>query len=110
MGTSTSELQADTAAAGAPIYCLLPGGVGLRAERTLRAYAEDHGVVLISDRRRTDRRATVDRRQAAWPCGESAKVAAADARRVMNRDGRRVAERRATLIPVPAPAPLPRKV
>ena len=77
----------------------------------MRHWGEEHGVEIILERRRHVRRAEVDRRAERWPedDAEDTVFRALERRHIRNRAGRRVAERRATLIPVPAPAPLPRR-
>jgi RNA polymerase sigma factor (sigma-70 family) len=86
-------------------YCVVPAelarklGGGLR-----RMYADNPSVELIVDRRVGDRRGGADRRSQTL----SVMPSALERRRVQNADGRRVAPRRAMVVPA-APLPLPRR-
>ena len=101
-------LRADgDAAIAEPVQCLVPADLA-RLEPTMRRHGAEHGVQVVLDRRRNDRRADPERRAAAWPT-EQQEAVDAERRRVRNAGGRRVGERRATLIPVAAPAELPRR-
>jgi RNA polymerase sigma-70 factor (ECF subfamily) len=91
------------------VYCLYPAELETRLGRTIARFAAGHGAIAIADRRRIDRRWPGDRRAVPWP-GNDAYAPVLERRRIRNDDGRRVAERRATLIPVSAPAPLPRRL
>lgn len=88
------------------IYCIVPRDLASRLLDTLRRhYKDDPEIEVIVERRRGERRAVSDQRLAdpARPphgCGER--------RRIRNRDGRRVGERRVALVPVEVPR-LPRK-
>jgi RNA polymerase sigma-70 factor (ECF subfamily) len=105
----SSAEGASTAGTGAgPLLCLIPRHLAARMERTMERYGEQHDVQVIVDRRRGDRRGDADRREHAWP-GDDAAQPSDERRRLRNADGRRVGERRATLIPVDAPAALPRR-
>jgi RNA polymerase sigma-70 factor (ECF subfamily) len=90
------------------VICLLAPDLAARLERTLRRWEDESGVEVLVDRRARDRRGTgFDRRGDSWPApGEDMP---SERRRILNVAGRRVAERRSTLIPVNAPAPLPRR-
>jgi RNA polymerase sigma factor (sigma-70 family) len=87
-------------------YCIVPGGVGSRTRRALERYAEETGVVLVSERRSADRRAADDRRTR----DRIGRFRSVDRREIHNRDGRRVAQRRAASVPVTPPRPLPRRL
>jgi RNA polymerase sigma-70 factor, ECF subfamily len=91
--------------------CLLPADLGARLERHLSRWASDHGVEMIVERRWRDRRAAPERRNEGWPGQDSGTLERSDdeRRRIRQHSGRRVAERRATLIPVEGPAQLPRR-
>lgn len=88
------------------VYCIVPGGVSGKVrrsvERALRAHEE---VATLAERRRADRRMRAERR-----LHDAARPAWAERRRVRYPDGRRVAERRATLVPVGVPDAMPRAV
>lgn len=86
-------------------YCIVERRLALRFRRGLRRYAEDTGVQIVPERRGTDRRVFSDRRRRTL-----AVPADIDRRLVHNQGGRRIAERRATLLPVHKPAPLPRRL
>jgi RNA polymerase sigma-70 factor, ECF subfamily len=91
------------------VYCLYPAELETRLGRTIARFAAQHGVVAIADRRRSDRRDPGDRRAVPW-AEQVTSAPVLERRRIRNDDGRRVAERRATLIPVSAPASLPRRL
>jgi RNA polymerase sigma-70 factor (ECF subfamily) len=91
------------------LYCLIPPELAPRFERTLTRFAYEHEATAILDRRRIDRRVPGNRRQEPWPAHHHG-YDGAERRRVRNHDGRRVGERRATLIPVHPVWPLPRRV
>lgn len=88
------------------IYCMVQQDLAGRTERALRRYGEDVGVTVLTERREGDRRGRDERRSGLV----SGSAVGPDRRKVRNSSGRRVAERRATLVPVPAPAPLPRRL
>jgi RNA polymerase sigma-70 factor (ECF subfamily) len=87
------------------IYCVVPPDVAPRVRRQVeRALRDQPSVVLVEERRLADRRARQDRRAlAAWSPED------VERRRIRYPEGRRVAERRATLVPVAGP-PLPRRL
>jgi RNA polymerase sigma-70 factor (ECF subfamily) len=94
-----------------PVVCLVPRELAPRLLRPMERWAADTGAEVIVERRRVERRAEADRREEPWPGEESGDGPAlrAERRRIRNRPGRRIAERRSTLIPVPSPAGLPRR-
>ncbi|HVE68131.1 MAG TPA: sigma-70 family RNA polymerase sigma factor [Solirubrobacteraceae bacterium] len=104
---SDTVSRAGGAGSPEPLHCLLPADLA-RLELTLRRHGDEHGFEVVLERRRRDRRACEGRRSAPWP-SEHGDATGPERRRVRNVGGRRVGERRATLIPVPAPAPLPRR-
>jgi RNA polymerase sigma-70 factor (ECF subfamily) len=97
------------------IYCVVPRELAPKLHELLRReFREDGGVEVVVERRGGDRRASADRRgePAAAPGGSKAAAArreAADRRRVRNRAGRRLSDRRASLLTVDPPRELPRK-
>jgi RNA polymerase sigma-70 factor (ECF subfamily) len=78
-------------------------------ERPLRRFADESGVDVVVDQRGRERRARGDRRERPWP-GSVEDPAGSERRLRRNVDGRRVADRRATLVPVEPPTPLPRRL
>ncbi|TMK38782.1 MAG: sigma-70 family RNA polymerase sigma factor [Actinobacteria bacterium] len=91
------------------IYCIAPRDLAAKAERAMRRYAGEHQVEVVAERRRRDRRATGERRNKPWPAKDPlCMVPACERRRIRHLPGRRVTERRATLVPVAPPAVLPR--
>jgi RNA polymerase sigma-70 factor (ECF subfamily) len=105
----SSDAVSATGGTGTPerVQCLLPADLA-RLEPTLRRHGAENGVDVVLERRRVDRRQSDGRRAGAWP-SEAADPPGEERRRVRNAGGRRVGERRATLIPVPAPGQLPRR-
>jgi RNA polymerase sigma-70 factor, ECF subfamily len=103
-GAAPSSLEAEPS-----VYCLYPAELQTRLGRTIARFASEHGAVAVAERRRSDRRSRGDRRTVSWSA-DGACASVLERRRIRNDDGRRVAERRATLIPVSAPAPLPRRL
>lgn len=90
--------------------CLLSPDASSRLEQLMSRWAREHQVELVVDRRRRDRRQGGERRAQAWPPEESlAPANLAERRKIRHGAGRRVAEQRATLIPVVEPARLPRR-
>jgi DNA-directed RNA polymerase specialized sigma24 family protein len=86
------------------VYCVVPPEVAPRVRRLFdHALGDTPGVAVIHERRGAERRRAEDRRVAAddAPGG-------GERRQVLYASGRRVAERRATLVPVARPR-LPRK-
>jgi RNA polymerase sigma-70 factor (ECF subfamily) len=94
---------------GSDVLCLLPLALAPRLERQMVSWGSEHGVEVIVERRRADRREEADRRSEPWPRADDLEPVASERRRIRHRLGRRVAERRATLIPVSEPAELPRR-
>lgn len=95
---------------GSEVLCLLPLALAPRLERSMVRWGSEYGVEVIVERRRGDRRRQADRRSEPWPGGEDdLEALASERRRIRHQRGRRVAERRATLIPVSEPAELPRR-
>jgi RNA polymerase sigma-70 factor (ECF subfamily) len=92
----------------ATTVCLLPFDLATRLERPLRRFGEECGLEVVVDHRRRERRGD-DRRARAWP-GPGEDPRGPERRRMRNFDGRRVADRRSTLIPVSAPVELPRRL
>jgi RNA polymerase sigma-70 factor (ECF subfamily) len=87
-------------------YCLVPRDLAPRLHEQLRRhFADDPDVRVVVERRGSDRRGARDRRAARDPLDGPVRR---QRRLVHSRAGRRIAERRATLAPVPAPA-LPRR-
>ena len=94
-------------AAVARVHCLVPADLAPRLEPTLTRYAAEHGLGVIVERRQGDRRRCDERRETAWlGTGETN---ADERRRVRNAAGRRVGERRATLVAIPVEPALPRR-
>jgi RNA polymerase sigma-70 factor (ECF subfamily) len=89
---------------GVVTYCLVPRALAPRVHELLRRhFAADPSVVVVVERRGTDRRVEAERRIADGdPAG--------DRRRILGAGGRRAGERRAALAPVSAPEGLPRRV
>jgi RNA polymerase sigma-70 factor (ECF subfamily) len=79
------------------IYCLVPGDLGDLLHEPLRdCFRDEPALEVVVEFRRRDRRKLTDRRT-------HASAAAAERRRVRNLAGRRVEERRAAAMSVPAP-------
>jgi RNA polymerase sigma-70 factor (ECF subfamily) len=97
-------------AARGGVVCLLPFDLSARLERPLRRFADDEGIAMVVDHRGRERRSAGDRRERAWPGPVAEVVVASERRRMRNLDGRRVADRRATQIPVERPVQLPRRL
>jgi RNA polymerase sigma-70 factor (ECF subfamily) len=84
------------------VLCLVPPDLRDRVAPQLDRYAREHGVQVVAEARRHDRRRGGERR------GRSdSRAPAEERRRLRNVDGRRVADRRAPTLAVSAPAPLP---
>jgi RNA polymerase sigma-70 factor (ECF subfamily) len=102
------------------IYCLVPRELAPELHEALRKhFREDPSVEVVVERRMVERRAAADRRGAteeAAPAPARARAGAparernpaADRRRIRNAQGRRVADRRVSVVSVDFP-PLPRK-
>jgi RNA polymerase sigma-70 factor, ECF subfamily len=88
------------------MICLIRGGLPSRVESRMRERGREAGFEVITDLRRRERRLCHDRRGVPWPAPGAPD--GDDRRRVRNPGGRRVAERRATLVPLDPPAGLPR--
>ena len=87
-------------------YCVVPRELARKLHEPLRAFfGDDASVEVIIERRVEDRRAAAERR-----ADDADADAAAERRRVHNAAGRRVADRRATAVPIDGPRDLPRKV
>jgi RNA polymerase sigma-70 factor (ECF subfamily) len=92
------------------IYCIYSSELERAKYRLLVAYAAEHGLEqLLLERRCSHRRRLGDRRRELWPNG-TASFGGPERRRIRNRDGRRVGDRRAPLVPVDPPSPLPRRL
>jgi RNA polymerase sigma-70 factor (ECF subfamily) len=86
------------------LYLVVPRDLAVKLHEPLRRhFAEDRSVQVIVERRGTDRRAGVDRRAVA-----SKAPAEADRRKVRAVNGRRVADRRSSIVKLVLPE-LPRK-
>jgi DNA-directed RNA polymerase specialized sigma24 family protein len=88
------------------VYCVVPCDVTGRVRRSIdRGFTQVPGIEVIAERRGAERRAAGGRRVVS-----EVRPGRAERRRVRYVDGRRIAERRAVLVPVPAPEWLPRGV
>ncbi len=86
------------------VYCVMPPSMAGRARRTLERGAERlEGVTFVVEHRVDDRRRGAERR-----AHHLSVPKAAERRRIRYAGGRRVAERRAVLVPVQPPEDLPR--
>jgi len=84
------------------IYCIVPRGLALKLHDELRNFFRDEpGVEVVVERRVGDRRTRPDKRS-----GEQAAPFMQERRKIRNREGRRVGERRAPQVTV-APVALP---
>lgn len=87
-------------------YCVVPSNMAGRVKRSIeRAVRDESEVTLLVDRRTGDRRGQQPRRR-----GPVGYVPARERRRLGYSDGRRVAERRAVLVPVEVPSGLGRAI
>ena len=87
-------------------YCMIPGGIGRRSLRALERYAKETGVALVREQRTGERRAKDDRRVRQ----RIGRFRSTERRTILNNGGRRVADRRASTVPVTPPFPLPRRL
>jgi RNA polymerase sigma factor (sigma-70 family) len=88
------------------VYCVMPRGVAAKIQRSVdRALRDRDGITVVTERRDADRRGHGDRRGA-----PRSRTLWAERRRIRYADGRRVAERRAALVPVGMPSGVPRAV
>ena len=86
-------------------YCIVPPELESKLYDDLVRYRDDPSIEVIVERRAAERRSGEERRKRDIGPPEGME----DRRRIRNDDGRRVGERRATLVPVADPPPLPRK-
>jgi len=86
-------------------YCIVERRFALRFKRLLHRYAEDAGVTVIAEQRGSEQRAAPDRRKRALAVPPDI-----DRRTVLSPSGRRIADRRASMLPAVAPIPLPRRL
>jgi RNA polymerase sigma-70 factor (ECF subfamily) len=85
------------------IYCLVPQALAPKLHEPLRRhFRDDPSVEVVVERRRRERRGN-DRREDACP-----DAPASERRRIRNLGGRRIADRRAAVVPVSVPE-LPRR-
>jgi RNA polymerase sigma factor (sigma-70 family) len=87
-------------------YCMIGEGLGGRTRRALDRYAQETGVVVVAERRLEERRTPGDRRTRQ----RLARFRSIEHRSIHNGAGRRVDERRAMVVPVTPPEPLPRRL
>jgi DNA-directed RNA polymerase specialized sigma24 family protein len=88
------------------LYCVVPDGTDRHLRAALERCLRDHDVRVLVGIRAYDRRAAGERRS---PIREARAGRVLERRRIANRGGRRVAERRAMALPV-SPLALPRRV
>jgi RNA polymerase sigma-70 factor (ECF subfamily) len=87
------------------VYCLIPHDLAPRLHEHLRRhFADDPAVEMVVEQRTAERRRGGDRR-----AGTSSAQSLRERRRIRALEGRRITERRAALVAVDAPAPLPRR-
>src|SRR5437899_574820 len=97
--------QAEAAATRAVTYCVIPRELAPKLHDLLRRHFRgEPDLEVIVEQRARDRRAAPERRTV-----PTAQPHPAERRRILAESGRRVTERRAALVPIPAPQPLPRK-
>jgi RNA polymerase sigma-70 factor (ECF subfamily) len=103
LGMRESEHRAGK---GRPVvYCLIPRDLAPRLHEQLRRhFADDPAVEVVVEQRAAERRRGGDRR-----AGRSLAPPVRERRRVRASEGRRITERRAALVTVDAPGPLPRR-
>jgi RNA polymerase sigma factor (sigma-70 family) len=91
---------------GERTFCIVPATVSGGTLRGLRRWCEDTGTTLVKEQRQRDRRADGGRRSPQeWQTGRRV-----DRRKIANSLGRRVGERRASVVPVTAPTRVPRRL
>jgi RNA polymerase sigma-70 factor (ECF subfamily) len=95
--------RGETEQGRAIVYCIVPRDVAPRLHEALRRrFRDELAVEVIVEQRGSDRRHAQARR------GDVDAAAPEDRRRIRAADGRRVAQRRAAVVPVAAPGELPR--
>ena len=83
------------------IYCVVPSDLAPKVGRLLeRSWSHDPSIQVVVERRASDRRRPGEQRAA----GRVRPMGTSERRQVRYADGRRIAERRATLVPVAGPA------
>lgn len=80
------------------VYCIVPRELARVHEALVRHFRDEPGVEVVGERRAGERRRGEERRGAVVALG-------GDRRRVRNLAGRRIAERRAAVLPVEVPLP-----
>ena len=86
------------------VYCVMPSHMTARVRRTIeRSLRDRDGIEVVEERREGDRRRGSERRSRTLALRPGSQR-----RRIRYAEGRRVAERRAVLVPVAAPGELPR--
>jgi RNA polymerase sigma-70 factor (ECF subfamily) len=94
------------------VYCLIPPDLAGSLHDVLRRhFRDDPRVEVVVDRRHNERRAGAERRAKPWPVpkGQAATEVDSERRAIRNRAGRRVGDRRASLVPIDTPKALPRR-
>jgi hypothetical protein len=105
-GDDPEEIERQLSGERPTSYCIVPPELEDKLFDTLkRHYADDPSIEVIVERRVADRRMSEERRRRDIGPPEGTE----DRRRIRNDDGRRVGERRATLVPLMDPPDLPRK-
>ncbi|MDX6652192.1 MAG: hypothetical protein QOJ38_973 [Solirubrobacterales bacterium] len=106
-GKSKEASESSESGGNARRICLVPPELaGKVADQLTKHFADDPNVEVIVERRSAERRSGKERRQK----DTGAPKGGEERRKIHNADGRRVGERRATLVPVDPPEDLPRKV
>jgi RNA polymerase sigma-70 factor (ECF subfamily) len=109
-GDSAARARQSPAPRRQVVYCLIPSDLAPRLHEHLRRhFASDPAVEVVVEQRASDRRDSSDRRARGdrRPAGD--RPNSGERRRIRAAAGRRVAERRAALLAVDAPVPLPRR-